>query len=86
MAPFLFMHWHTTRFRIDLTQPIRTVSFENPSGAKGAAATTHGGRKGAPFRMLAPGERRVDCSVWDRRDVIADERQQQLYADEYRQS
>jgi hypothetical protein len=35
--------------------------------------------------MLAPGERRVDCSVWDRRDVVADERQQQLYADEYRQ-
>ncbi len=45
--------------RIDLTQAIRTVSFENPTGAKGAAATAHGGRKGAPFRMLAPGERVV---------------------------
>jgi Protein of unknown function (DUF2961) len=45
--------------RIDLTQSIRTVSFENPSGAKGAAATAHGGRKGAPFRMLAAGERVV---------------------------
>lgn len=43
--------------RIDLTQAIRTVSFENPTGAKGAAATAHGGRKGAPLRMLAPGER-----------------------------
>lgn len=46
-------------FRIDLTQPIRTVSFENPSGAKGAAAKAHGGRKGAPFRMVVPGERVV---------------------------
>jgi hypothetical protein len=46
-------------FRIDLRQAIRTVSFENPSGAKGAAATAHGGRKGAPLRMLKPGERVV---------------------------
>jgi hypothetical protein len=46
-------------FQIDLTQSIRTVSFENPTGAKGAAATAHGGRKGAPLRMLAPGERVV---------------------------
>jgi Protein of unknown function (DUF2961) len=46
-------------FRIDRTQAIRTVSFENPSGEKGAAATTHGGRKGAPLRMLKPGERVV---------------------------
>ncbi len=45
--------------RIDLTQAIRTISFENPSGGKGAAATAHGGRKGAPLRMLAPGERVV---------------------------
>ncbi|HEU4428566.1 MAG TPA: glycoside hydrolase family 172 protein [Myxococcota bacterium] len=46
-------------FRIDLRHAIRTVSFENPSGAKGAAATAHGGRKGAPLRMLKPGERVV---------------------------
>jgi Protein of unknown function (DUF2961) len=45
--------------RIDLSQPIRAVSFENPTGAKGAAATAHGGRKGAPLRMVAPGERVV---------------------------
>ncbi len=44
---------------IDLTQALRTVSFENPTGAKGAAATSHGGRKGAPLRMLAPGDRVV---------------------------
>lgn len=45
--------------KIDLTHSIRTVSFENPSGARGAAATAHGGRKGAPLRMLGPGERVV---------------------------
>jgi hypothetical protein len=45
--------------RIDLSRPIRTVSFENPTGAKGAAATAHGGRKGAPLRLVAPGERVV---------------------------
>ena len=50
-------------FQIDLAQSIRTVSFENPSGAKGAAATAHGGRKGAPLRMLAPGERVVLADV-----------------------
>ena len=45
--------------RIDLTRPIRTISFENPTGAKGAAGTAHGGRKGAPSRMIATGERVV---------------------------
>ena len=45
--------------RIDLTQAIRTVSFENPTGAKGAAGAAHGGRKGAPLRTLARGERVV---------------------------
>jgi hypothetical protein len=50
-------------FEIDTAKPIRTVSFENPSGAKGAAATAHGGRKGAPFRMIAPGERVVLADV-----------------------
>ncbi len=50
-------------FQIDPSQAIRTVSFENPSGAKGAAATAHGGRKGAPFRMIAPGERVVLADV-----------------------
>jgi hypothetical protein len=45
--------------RIDLTRPIRTISFENPTGAKGSAGTAHGGRKGAPSRMIAAGERVV---------------------------
>jgi hypothetical protein len=35
------------------------VSFENPSGARGAGGAAHGGRKGAPLRRVAPGERVV---------------------------
>ena len=42
--------------RIDLAQEIRTVSFENPTGARGQAGQAHDGRKGAPNRFLAPGE------------------------------
>jgi len=35
----------------------RWFSFENPTGAKGAAATARNGRKGAACRAIAPGER-----------------------------
>lgn len=35
----------------------RWFSFENPTGAKGAAAMTRRGRKGAACRGIAPGER-----------------------------
>jgi hypothetical protein len=49
--------------RIDLRQEIRTASFENPTGARGAAAQTHGGRKGAPSKLLAAGERAVLADV-----------------------
>jgi hypothetical protein len=45
--------------RIDPSQQIRTLSFENPSGAAAAAGSAHGGRKGAPSALLAPGERVV---------------------------
>ena len=45
--------------RIDLAHPIRTVSFENPDGTPGTAGTAHGGRKGAPNRRIAAGERVV---------------------------
>lgn len=34
----------------------RAASFENPTGARGAGGTAHGGRKGSPSRVLAPGE------------------------------
>ena len=37
----------------------RTVSFENPTGAPGAAGSAAGGRKGAPQRSLDRGERVV---------------------------
>jgi hypothetical protein len=45
--------------RIDLSLDCRAVSFENPTGARGAGGTAHGGRKGAPLRRVAPGERVV---------------------------
>ena len=43
--------------RIDLDLDTRTISFENPSGARSAGGTAHRGRKGAPQRLLDPGER-----------------------------
>jgi hypothetical protein len=44
---------------IDPTLDSRAVTFENPTGARGAGGATHGGRKGAPSRSVAPGERVV---------------------------
>jgi hypothetical protein len=43
--------------RIDLSQEIRTLSFENPDGGAGTAGSMHGGRKGAPMKLVEPGER-----------------------------
>src|SRR5205085_10187543 len=37
----------------------RAVTFENPTGAPSAGGTAAGGRKGAPNRVLRPGERVV---------------------------
>ena len=45
--------------RIDRTLDSRAATFENPTGARGAGGQAHGGRKGAPSRRLAPGERAV---------------------------
>jgi hypothetical protein len=45
--------------RIDLSLDSRAVTFENPTGARGAGGTSHGGRKGSPWRRLEPGERVV---------------------------
>jgi hypothetical protein len=42
---------------IDLSLDSRALSFENPTGRRGAGGKAHGGRKGAPARVLAPGER-----------------------------
>ena len=44
---------------IDLSFDTRAVTFENPTGARGACGSARGGRKGAPYRQLAPGERVV---------------------------
>jgi hypothetical protein len=41
---------------IDATLDSRAVSFENPTGARGAGGTAHGGRKGAPSRIVRPGQ------------------------------
>ena len=35
--------------RIDLSLDCRSVSFENPTGARGAGGSACGGRKGAPL-------------------------------------
>ncbi len=45
--------------RLDLTLDSRSVSFENPTGERGSGGATHGGRKGAPSRLVRPGERVV---------------------------
>lgn len=42
---------------IDASLDSRAATFENPSGARGAGGTAYGGRKGAPNRTLAAGER-----------------------------
>lgn len=44
---------------IDPSLDSRAVTFENPTGARGAGGRAHGGRKGAPNRRLQPGERVV---------------------------
>jgi hypothetical protein len=49
--------------RIELAHELRAISFENPTGARGAAGTAHGGRKGAPNRLLAPGEHLVLAEI-----------------------
>jgi hypothetical protein len=44
---------------VDTSLDCRAVTFENPTGARGAGGTEAGGRKGAPSRLIAPGERVV---------------------------
>src|SRR6185436_20645566 len=44
---------------VDPTLDSRAVSFENPTGARGAGGRAHGGRKGAPNRRVRAGERVV---------------------------
>jgi hypothetical protein len=44
---------------VDPTIDSRSISFENPTGARGAGGTARNGRKGSPFRIIDPGERVV---------------------------
>jgi hypothetical protein len=43
--------------RVSPVLDARAVTFENPTGARGAGGTAARGRKGAPSRRLEPGER-----------------------------
>src|SRR4029078_13451410 len=40
----------------DTSLDSRAATFENPTGARGAGGAAHGGRKGAPSRVLDVGE------------------------------
>jgi hypothetical protein len=42
---------------------VRSASFENPTGAKGAGGSVGNGRKGAPCKAFAPGERHVLADI-----------------------
>ena len=44
---------------VDARLDSRAVTFENPTGARGAGGASHGGRKGSPSRRIAAGERVV---------------------------
>jgi hypothetical protein len=44
---------------IDTNLDCRAVTFENPSGERGSGGQLHGGRKGAPARLIQPGEKVV---------------------------
>lgn len=48
---------------VDPNLDSRAATFENPTGARGAGGTAHGGRKGAPNRRLKPGERVVLADI-----------------------
>jgi hypothetical protein len=48
---------------IDRRLDSRSISFENPRGGRGAGGTAANGRKGAPSRLLAPGERVVLAEI-----------------------
>ena len=49
--------------RIDTSLDSRSVSFENPTGARGSGGTIAGGRKGAPNRRIASGQNVVLADI-----------------------
>ena len=48
---------------IDTSLDSRSISFENPTGARGSGGQVAGGRKGAPNRQLRPDERIVLADI-----------------------
>ena len=48
---------------IDSSLESRAVTFENPTGARGAGGKSAGGRKGAPSRVIGAGERVVLADI-----------------------
>jgi hypothetical protein len=49
--------------QLDPTLDSRSISFENPTGARGAGGSAAGGRKGAPSRGIGPGSHVVLADV-----------------------
>jgi hypothetical protein len=49
--------------RIDTSLDSRAITFENPTGARGAGGTSYGGRKGSPSRRIEAGERVVLADI-----------------------
>ncbi len=50
-------------FTTDPALDSREITFENPTGARGAGGQAAGGRKGAPSRHIAPGERVILADI-----------------------
>ena len=54
-------------FVIDTPVESRSISYENPTGARGQGGTTASklgvGRKGRPCKTIAPGETSVLCDI-----------------------
>jgi hypothetical protein len=48
---------------IDLDLDCRSISFENPTGDRGAGGTALGGRKGAPAKLLPPGHTEILADI-----------------------
>ncbi len=49
--------------RIDTSLDSRAITFENPTGARGAGGTSYDGRKGSPSRRIEAGERVVLAEI-----------------------
>ncbi|MGV7123408.1 glycoside hydrolase family 172 protein [Sphingopyxis sp. 550A] len=48
---------------IDTRLDCRSISFENPTGARGAGGSAAGGRKGRPAQLIRPGERIILADI-----------------------